>query len=248
MNLFDYSLIIILGIIAGFINTMAGGGSLLTIPILIFLGLPSAVANGTNRLAVLIQSFAAVGKFKKEGYFDLKLGFMFSIPAIVGSYLGSLYAINLSDQMFNRILGSVMLLMVIVIVIQPQKKFKQFQGTSPKIGMILFFFVGVYGGVIQAGAGFFIMMALTLATTFSLVRINAMKMLIVAIYMIPSLFLFIRSGNINWTSGFVLAAANSLGAYLGSKLQIDKGDKIVKIALVIIVLGLSLRFLGIVEL
>jgi len=241
-----YLVLIIVGVFAGFINVMAGGGSLLTLPMLIFMGLPSQVANGTNRLAILIEATVGINNFKNKGYFELKKGIYFALPAVVGAILGSNIAINLSESVFNRLLAIVLVMMLFIIIYQPHKKIKTLKniGNNNFIGSILFFFVGLYGGVIQAGVGFLIITVLSLITNYKLVKINSLKILIVLIYTIPAFLIFAKSGNVDYIKGLVLAIGNSTGAYLGSNLQIKKGDKIVKVFLTVAIVIMVLKLLG----
>ncbi|MEA2021347.1 MAG: sulfite exporter TauE/SafE family protein, partial [Candidatus Caldatribacteriota bacterium] len=156
MELLDVGLILIVGIVAGFMNTIGGGGSLLTLPMLIFLGLPAAVANGTNRIALIVQGIVGVANFKRKGIFYPKLSIILSIPAIFGSLLGARYAINIPEELFQKILAVMMIVILVIIVTRPEKKFlKAIEGenlsTSRLIVSILVFFgVGFYGGFIQA--------------------------------------------------------------------------------------------------
>lgn len=240
--------LIMTGIVAGFFNSLAGGGSLLTLPLLIFMGLPPMVANGTNRLAIIVGALSGTYNFKKQGYFELKKSLMFGIPAVIGSIIGSSIAIQISDQLFNQMLGIVMLLMIVIIIFQPHKHIEKFQKENKILGIILFFFVGLYGGIIQAGVGFLIMTVLALVTTFKLVRINSIKILVVLIYTIPAFFIFFRSGNVDLVKGLILSIGNGTGALIGSKMQIRNGDRIIKIFLIIAVLFMSLKLLGIIRL
>ncbi|RKD33453.1 sulfite exporter TauE/SafE family protein [Thermohalobacter berrensis] len=242
-------LVIAVGTIAGFLNTVAGGGSLFTMPVLIFLGLPSAVANGTNRIAIMIQNIIAITNFKNKGYFDWKLSVTLALPAVLGAIVGSNIAISLPDDIFNKILAVVMIIILGLILWNPKKRLKsrdlELNNRRKIIGAIVFFFVGIYGGLIQAGVGFIIIASLTLITGFSLVRINSMKVLIVAIYMIISLLIFIINGKVNWLYGLSLAIGNGLGAFIGSNLSVKKGDKWIKVILTISILLMSAKLLGI---
>ena len=176
MNILHIILIISVGIVAGFLNTVAGGGSLITMPVLIFLGLPSAVANGTNRVAIMAQNIVAVLNFRRKGYFDWKLGITLAIPAAIGAIVGSSIAVSLSDNIFNKVLAVVMIIVLILIIWNPQKKLKNIKETltlkDKIIGIVVFFGVGIYGGFIQAGVGFIIIASITLITGYSLVKIN----------------------------------------------------------------------------
>jgi uncharacterized membrane protein YfcA len=252
MNVVRIVLIAAVGVAAGFLNTVAGGGSLITMPILIFLGLPSAVANGTNRVAVMSQSVAAVANFRSKGYFDWKLSLLLAVPAAAGAIVGSGIAVSLPDDIFNKALAVVMLIVLALIVWNPQKRQKKERetvGTKEKvIGMIVFFGVGVYGGFIQAGVGFIMIAALTFLTGHSLARINSMKVFIVAVYMLFSLVVFILSGMVDWVLGLSLAFGNRIGGYLGSNFSVKKGDRWIKAVLIAAVVAMSLKLLGIINL
>lgn len=249
MSIQHIVLILGVGIIAGFLNTTAGGGSLITMPLLVFLGLPSAVANGTNRIALMVQNITAISSFKSKGYFNWKLGLTFGLPAVFGSIIGSGIAVSLSDELFNKILAVVMILVLGLIIFQPQKKLaaneEELNMKKKIIGIIAFVFVGLYGGLIQAGVGFIIIAVLTLVTGFSLVRINSLKVFIVMIYMFSSLIVFIFNGKVDWVLGLVLSVGNATGAYLGSAFSVKKGDKWIKVVLSAAIIIMSMKLLGI---
>ncbi len=237
----------LLGIGAGFINTIGGGGSVITVSMMIFFGMPSAVANGTNRVALLIQNISAVYSFKRKNCFDLKMNLNLAIPAVVGSIIGSNIAVNISDQVFNKILVIIMILILFQILLNPQKKLQDLKGeTGLKYripGQIVFFFIGLYGGIIQVGVGFIIIAAMSLLTDCDLVRINAAKVFIVGAYTISSLLVFIINGKVDFFLGFCLAVGNGIGAYLGSIFAVSKGEKWIKILLTIMILAMVIWFL-----
>jgi len=249
MPVHNVILILITGVIAGFLNTVAGGGSLISMPVLIFLGLPSPVANGTNRVALMVQNIVAVSNFKRKGFFNLKLSFMLAIPAIFGSIIGANFAVNLSDDIFNRILAIIMIVILFLILFQPQKKITKLdEKLSTKriiIALIAFFFVGFYGGFIQGGVGFIIILSLSLITGMSLVKINSIKVMVIAMYMLSSLLVFIFNGKVDWILGLVLAIGNGFGAWLGSNFAVKKGDKWIKIVLTVVMVVMSLKLLGV---
>lgn len=249
MSLLKVILILFAGTAAGFLNTLAGGGSLITLPVLIFMGLPSAVANGTNRIALMLQNTTAVLNFKTKGYFDLKLSLMLALPAVLGSIAGAQLANTMSDAVFNQILAVVMVIMLALILLNPTKKFnpagENLSSKRKLIAAIAFFFVGIYGGFIQAGVGIIIIATLSLITGLSLVKINSLKVFVIGIYSISSLLVFILNGNVNWILGLTLAVGNSFGAWLGSTFAVTKGDKLVKVVLTIAVLLMAGRLLGI---
>ncbi len=250
MNLWQIGLVLITGMVAGFINTLGGGGSLLTMPMLIFLGLPAAEANGTNRIAIFIQNIVAVISFRSKGYFYPKIGLLLGIPAILGSIIGARVAIAISGELFEKILGVVMIIVLIIILTRPEKRFiKEIEGENWSIirlivAILVFFGVGFYGGFIQAGVGFIIIVALTLITGMSLVKVNCLKVLIILIFTISSLLVFLINGKVNLLLGLTLAAGSAIGAYLGSIFAITKGDKWIRIFLIITILAMSAQLWG----
>lgn len=248
MSIVECIFILITGIAAGFLNVLAGGGSLITMPVLIFLGLPSAMANGTNRIALMVQNIVAITNFRNKGFFDWQLSLMLGIPAVIGSIVGAKLAVTLPDQIFNKILAVVMILVLGIILWQPQKKLAaNTENLSLKrkiIAVIAFFFVGIYGGFIQAGVGFIIIASLTVITGMSLVKINSIKVFVVAIYMLSSLVVFILNGQVNWILGLTLAVGNGIGAWVGSNFAVSKGDKWIRMVLIVAVTLMAAKLLG----
>ncbi|WP_286803294.1 sulfite exporter TauE/SafE family protein, partial [Marinobacter sp. UBA2498] len=109
MTLFEILALLALGGIAGFINVLSAGGSMLTLPLLMFLGLPPQVANGTNRVAITLQSITAVGSFYRMGHGNLMVSLHLAVPAILGSLLGAWVATWVSDAVFEVVLVSAMI-------------------------------------------------------------------------------------------------------------------------------------------
>jgi len=240
-EILKYVLVLVAGVAAGFFNVVAGGGSLITVPAMIFLGLPPAMANGTNRIAILSQNITSVNRFKKKGYFSPKVGLILGLVASVGAFIGSNIAVDLPAEVFNKILSGVMIL-VLVLTLFGKKK-EGTKDTIEKVPLlaIAFFFVGIYGGFIQAGVGFIIIAVFSLVSGTTLVRTNSMKVFIVMIYTIPSLLVFILNGQIEWTTGIVLAVGNSAGAWAGTNFSVSKGDKWIKIILTVTVSAMAVK-------
>lgn len=145
MEILHVGLILVTGVAAGFMNTIGGGGSLLSLPMLIFLGSPAAVANGTNRIALMVQNVVAVTNFRKKGFFYPKLGITLAIPAVFGSFLGARLAISIPEELFQKILAVIMVIILVLILTRPEKKFlKEIEGenlssTRLIIAMFVFF-------------------------------------------------------------------------------------------------------------
>lgn len=244
----DFSEIIILilaGIAAGFLNVVAGGGSLITLPLLIFLGLPSAVANATNRVAIVGQNIFAVAGFRSKGISTYPYSLYLGISAILGATIGAKIAVDIDDKLFNRILSLIMILVVIFIVVRPLSPTKESQEKlAPKNqfwGILSFFGVGIYGGFIQAGVGFIMIVLLTSINGFSLVKSNSAKVFVALVYTLAALGVFILEGVINWTFGILLAVGNALGGWIGSRWSVAKGDVWIRRVLVVAVVGLAIK-------
>jgi len=239
-------LLFVVGIVAGILNVLAGGGSLLTLPLLIFMGLPSAVANGTNRIAIFCQNIFAIRGFRSRGVLPLQLALLCTPPALLGSWLGANLAISLDDLMFKRILAMIMLGVLIFTALDPMKRFRQqdvdFGFWRKVILVISFFGVGIYGGFVQAGVGFLVITAL-LVHGLDLVRINAIKVFVIFAYTFIALGVFIYYDQVNYTLGFALAAGNSIGGMLGPKLAVDKGHDWIKKVVTVTVAVFALKLL-----
>ena len=236
------------GLLAGFINTLAGSGSLVSLPLLIFLGLDPNTANGTNRIAILLQNIVGVGSFHKEKQIEWKTDIRFAFPALLGAIIGSLIAVEIDEDIMGKVIGIVMIIMLVVILLNPKKLLKDNkQISSEKIWLkyIVFFFVGIYGGFIQAGVGIFILLGIAYTTGINLVRANAVKLLIILLYTPIALAIFIYFGQVNWKYGLILAVGNMIGAFLGTKVAIKQGPKFIRwvlIGIIIISAGKLLFF------
>jgi len=234
------------GVVAGILNVLAGGGSLLTLPLLSFMGLPSAMANGTNRIAIFCQNLFAIRGFRQRGMLPMNLALLCTPPALLGSWWGANLAISLDDQLFKRLLALIMLGVLIFTALDPMKRFRrqerEFSLRRKLVLVVSFFGVGVYGGFVQAGVGFLVITAL-LAHGLDLVRINAIKVFVIFAYTFIALGVFIYHDQINYGLGFALAAGNSLGGMLGPKLAVDKGHDWIKKVVTITVAVFALKLL-----
>ena len=241
----EITLLIGIGFLAGVINTLAGGGSLITLPILIFLGLPPSVANGTNRIAIVIQSlFGSLG-YRSKGFTPNRFTFFLGLSASLGALLGAQIAIDIEGALFNKILAVVMLIVVALIVISPKQKLgnleERLEGKHFVGALLGFFVIGIYGGFINAGIGFVIMLFLRQINRLDLITTNATKVTIVFIYSLFALGTFAWNGKVDWLMGLWMALGTSFGAWLTSRWSVKKGERVVKIALLIMVSALSVK-------
>ncbi len=244
MEFTDALIIVAAGFAAGFINTLAGGGSLISLPILIFMGLPPTVANASNRIALFSQNVFAVLGFKSKGVSAYPYSLWLGLSALVGAIIGAKLAVDINDDLFNKILAVIMVLVVLTMIFNPVKTGQQEERTSTKhtiIGLIVFFFIGIYGGFIQVGVGFVIMAALTSVNGFSLVKTNSAKVFIVLVYTTAALAVFIWEDKIDWFYGIVMAVGNSTGAWFASRWSVNKGDKWIKVFMMVTVIALAIK-------
>jgi len=232
----DIIILFLCGIIAGFINTIAGGGSLLTLPILIFMGLPSNIANGTNRIAIFMQNIFSISGYKSRGVSDFKYSSWLSVSALIGSIIGAKIAININEDMFNKIL-SVVIIIVVLTIIYNKKPFninsENISIEKKIISVIMFFFIGIYGGFIHAGVGFLILSILSNYNGIQLSKANSIKVFVVFVYTFFALIVFIMENKINWILGINLGIGNSIGGWIASRWSYNKPDKIIKIFIII---------------
>lgn len=232
------------GVVAGVLNILAGGGSLLTMPVLIFLGLPASVANGTNRIAIFFQNIVATGSFRQKGRLPLRLALLCTPSALLGSLLGARLAVSIDDTLFKQLLAGVMVMVVIMMIVDPARKLQlqvqELTRTRSTALVVSFFFIGIYGGFIQAGVGFLIITAL-LFHGLDLVRINAVKVFVVLCFTAVALGVFIKHGQVNYSLGLALAVGNSLGGWLGTKLAVAGGHDFIRKIVIVVVIAFAVR-------
>ncbi len=246
--LWQIPLLVGIGVIAGTLNVLAGGGSLLTLPILIFLGLPSSVANGTNRIAIFFQNIFAIRSFRRHGHFPIKIALICTAPALIGSYIGASLAISVDDALFNKILALIMIGVMILTALDPARNYaaEEVKTTPLRLAVLLvtFFGVGLYGGFVQAGVGFIIISGL-LVHGLDLVKINAIKVIVIFAFTIIALGVFIAHGEIDYGLGIALAVGNSIGGIIGTRLAVRKGHTWIKqiVTVTVLIFALKLFFL-----
>ncbi len=244
MTALEGILLVFAGMFAGFVNSIAGGGSLLIMPLLIFMGLPSSEANGTNRIAIFIQNIFSVAGYRSKGVYSFPFAIYVAIPAVIGAIIGSNIAVDISDRLFNRILAAVTLVIMLISIFKPKLQTDSLEILSRKsiwISVIIFFFLGIYGGFIQAGIGFLIIVALTSVHGFGMAKTNSIKVFTILCYTLAAVIVFYLEGKIRWEYGLTLAAGNSVGAWIGSRWSVGKSDRFIRMILLVMVVALSIK-------
>jgi len=240
-------LLFLVGLVAGTLNVIAGGGSLLSLPVMIFLGLPPTVANGTNRVAILIQNIGASWSFHRRGLVSKEWLLLAVPPAVLGAIVGTVAAVQIGEIEFQRVLAVILVAAAAWQIWNPIKLHPEGNAALPggmrRLGFVIaFFFIGAYGGFIQAGIGF-LLLAVTSAAGFNLIRGNALKVTVVLSFTSLSLVLFAWNGKIDWAMGVALAAGNFLGGLAGVHLQILKGHKWVRAVVTAVIVIFAIRLL-----
>lgn len=235
-SLFPAALLFFVGMAAGAINVMAGSGSALTLPALIFSGLDGAEANGTNRLSILIQNIAAAASFSGEGAAGgLRESVKYSLFTLPGMVCGVLVAVNMDDQLFRQIAGGVILLVAASMFLPSLASGvggKRFARNRWLLYPALVA-TGFYGGFIQVGVGLVIMGLVFHMVGGNIAAVNVRKVFIVTIYTAPALAMFFVSGNVDLLKGLNLAAGSAIGGWWGAKLSVRKGAAAVRWFLVV---------------
>ncbi len=246
MDYWNLALLFGVGSIAGFINVNAGGGSSLTLPALIFMGLEGALANGTNRVAIFIQNIFAVASFRRNKMFQLKTSSELSLFTLPGAVLGAFLAVRISSALFERILGGVLIFIVISLFFSRSYKDRDSVQQEQKNWLIypVLLGIGFYGGFLQVGVGFLFMAALYHLLKVDLVTVNMHKVFIILIYTLPALIIFMLSGKVNWTFGLVLAAGNAFGGWWGAQVAVKGGERVIRIILAVAITIMAFKLFG----
>ena len=247
IELWQAGLLVVVGTVAGFLNVMAGGGSLLTVPVMVFMGLPGPVANGTNRIAILAQNLTAIATFARLGFQEFRLSLSLAACAIPGAVAGALLGVRLEGIWFNRALALIMLGVMLVMHFDKGAKERpeNHQPTRRQLlsGHLLMLGVGFWGGFIQLGVGFITMPILNRVMGLDLVRTNMHKVFIVAAYTVVALAVFASQIELLWVVGLALATGNSIGGYLGAHFTVSGGERMIRLVLNLVLIAFIIKLL-----
>lgn len=230
VELWKIGLLFVTGIVSGWINVLAGGGSILSVPVMVFLGLPGPVANGTNRIGIIAQNIFAVLGFFRKGFSDFRLSATLAACACVGAFFGAIVGARLDGVWFERALAIIMLAVVAIMMTGAgQKKLKN-EGAAKNLalGHVLMVGAGFWGGFIQIGVGFILMPILNRVMGFDLVRTNMHKVFIALSFSVVALGVFASQVEIEWALGVALAAGFAVGGWLGANAAVAKGEALIK--------------------
>jgi len=241
--MFELTLLLVTGIATGFLNVMAGGGSMLSVPVMIFLGVPGTVANGTNRIAILPQNISAVIAFYRQGFAHFRLSLSLAACTIPGTLFGAWLATRIPNDQFNHLLAGIMLLVLVVMAL-PQPKPNQAATEARKItGHVLMLLIGFWGGFIHVGVGFLLMPVLNRVMGMDLITTNSHKVFIVMCYTIVALLVFASQLELIWHYGLALAIGTTMGGWLAANFQIKQGVSAIKWTLNIVIVAFIIKLI-----
>jgi uncharacterized membrane protein YfcA len=233
-------LVLLAGFAAGFINILAGGGGLLSLPALMLLGMPADVANGTMRVSVLAQSLEAVRGFDRHGRLDRDAILPMLLPTIAGTVVGSLVAVwipvgVLKWVLLSAMIGMALLTLLAPAVVAPAPGTPAIALRDSPLGWAALFACGIYGGLVQGGVGFLLIAALAGVLHYDIIRTNALKMVATGVFGAVSLAIFVFAGLVQWVPAIVLALATIAGAHAGVRYSLKVDPKILRWILFVMV-------------
>ncbi|WP_236979317.1 sulfite exporter TauE/SafE family protein [Membranihabitans maritimus] len=250
MTIWEIAVGIGAGLIAGCINTLAGNGSALTLAVLMeFFGLPANIANGTNRLGIVAQSWATTFSFIKEGRFDFHRNYQVLLWPVLGAFIGIYLAIIISSEGFRLVYKYLLLLMLVVILIKPKRWIQTPSGenkTPMWIIYFIYFLIGIYGGFIQMGMGIFALATFVLVGKMDIIKANVLKSYIVAVYTTIALLVFAWQGLVHWGFGITLAIGQMAGGWTTAVFasRSPRAGIVAYYLLIICVIGAILKVFG----
>ncbi len=248
MTLTQTLLLVVLGLLSGFINMFAGGGSMLVVPFLIFLGLPANVANATNRVAIFLQNIVSTTTFKQKKIIEFKTDYKLLVPTSLGSVIGAYAAVDIQEDILEKVIGGLLIIMFFMVLFDPNTWIKTNiehpKAKNPILRFMIFFGIGFYGGFIQIGVGFFMLAGLVLGCGFDLLKANALKVFLILIYTAIALIIFSQHELINWQTGLILSCGNMTGAWIGARLSVKWGARYIRYILLISLIIVALKLWG----
>ncbi len=252
MTTIEVIALIVSGVFVGFINTLAGGGTIISLSLFMFMGLPADVANGTNRIAVILQNFTSTANFRKQKLLDSRKATKLMIPTTIGAIAGAQLSVEINEHAFRIALGLAMIMMVYFMIVKPNKwingqKLLQDRKVS-KIQYLLFFLIGIYGGFVQVGVGYFLLAGIVLGAGYDLIRANAIKGFIVMAYTVFALIVFVLNDKVHWQYGLVHSIGNVTGAFIASRYALTWGAGLIRWFIIILILITSADLFGLIDL
>ncbi len=245
-------ILVVTGIFVGFINTLSAGGTVISIALFLALGMPASSANATNRIQVFIQSFSATLMFKQKKLIDTKKTIRLAIPTMIGALVGSILASLITQNLFSYFMGGILLIMIVFLLYKPKALFEDNPEKINKplsfINYLTFFAIGIYGGFIQVGTGYFLIAASSMMLGYDIIKTNAIKVSIMFFYTLVAMIVFFFDSQVYWAYGLLHSLGGILGSWIATKFALKKGANFVRWVIIIVIILTALNLFGIVDL
>lgn len=230
---------------AGFVDSIAGGGGLIAVPALLLAGFSPVEALGTNKLQGLFGSGSATVAYARKGHVDLKAQIGPAVLAATGAALGALLATVIPGEIFRVFLPFLLIAIALYFAFKPSMgDIDRARRLSPFLfGLIVVPVVGFYDGVFGPGAGSFYMLAFVALAGYGLLKATAHTKLLNFASNLGGFAVFAVVGVVSWKVGLMMGVAQFLGAQVGSRLAMKNGAKIIKPLLVITCVALAAKLL-----
>jgi uncharacterized membrane protein YfcA len=235
----------IIGFIASFIASLGGSGGLLSIPFLIFIGLPANVALATNKCGSIGLCIGSIAKFTKEKKIMWEYAIPFSLMAVLAGFIGAKIMLSIDPNLLAKIIGFFILFTIPFMFISKDLGIKKKATTLTKkiIGTITYFALMVYGAVFGGGYNVFLIINYSVFFGATIIEANATDMVPWFFVSAVSLVMFAIAGIVNWTLGITIFFAMIIGGYVGAHVAVKKGDKWVKNAVVILLVLAAIKLI-----
>ena len=232
LEVWKVAALIVAGLAGGAINVIAGGGSVITVPVMIFLGVPGHIANGTNRLPIVVQNISACATYMRHGLPQSRMIFSLSLCAIPGAVIGAIAGVKIPVETFNIVLAGVMGMVLVMMLngtnASPATAANDLSRRRLIWGHILMVLAGFWGGFIQIGMGFVLLPILNRVLGLDLVTANIHKVFIILVYTLAALMVFGSQLELLWWVGAIMAIGNAAGGWLGARLTLAGGERLIR--------------------
>jgi len=244
LELWHLPILIAGGFACGILNSLAGGGSFVTLPLLMLIGLPPQVANATNRVAIVLQCASGVATYHRHQVRPWRDAPALAIPLLLGAVPGALLASSIDEEIFRKVAAVLFGMMILTVFVNPRRWEREAGAGRIRLRLYpIFFLLGLYGGFLQAGVGVLLISTFVLAGGYDVVRGNALKFALALIFTAVSLVLFAGAGQVEWIPGLAVWIGTIAGGITGARLVIAKGASWVRVFVILAAVGAIVKLL-----
>lgn len=242
-----YAILLPLVFFAGFVDSVAGGGGLISLPAYLFAGLPVHVAYGTNKMAASFGTSIAVGQFAKNGSIRLKPALIAAVGAIIGGWFGAQLVMMLSAETVQIMMMICLPIVAVFMLTRKQLGSDENHFIEPKkeniLCAVIGIAIGVYDGIFGPGTGTFLLMSFTTFLGYSMVTATANAKVVNLASNVGALITYIIGGKVLYAIGIPCIISASLGNFIGSRMAIKKGSRFIRPVMTLVVAGLFIKIL-----